>query len=266
MHEVPYIISDNSITVYLSGKDITMSRDHVNFDAVKDAIKEKRWDELEELFDQSIAVEKYLDGNITIEGNSVYYGVEEVDNYVVDRILDFMRDDLPFEPLVKFLDKLLLNPSRRSVEELYRFLEHKNMPLTPNGNFLAYKGVTSDFKDHYSRKFDNSVGQVLEMSRRNVCDDANIGCSYGFHAGSYEYAKGYTHGGGNLMLVEVNPTDVVSVPHDCNCQKLRTTKYKVVSHHETVEKPLEEALVDEYGQWDDVEDGYYNDKEDDLNY
>ena len=68
------------------------------------------------------------------------------------------------------------------------------------------------------------------------------------------------HGGGNLMLVEINPADVVSVPHDCNCQKLRTTKYKVVAHHETIEKPLEEALVDDYYDYDDY------DEEDDLNY
>ena len=84
----------------------------------------------------------------------------------------------------------MANPSRRATEELYRFLEHKSMPLTPEGNFLAYKGVTSDFKDCYSRKFDNSVGQTLTMIRNQVCDDANVGCSDGFHAGSYEYAKG----------------------------------------------------------------------------
>ena len=94
--EVPYIISTNSVTVYVNGKDLTMSVDHVNFDNVKEAIREKRWDELEELFDQSIAFEKYLDGNIKIEGNSVYYGLEEVHGHVVDRVLGFMQDGLPF--------------------------------------------------------------------------------------------------------------------------------------------------------------------------
>ena len=44
--EVPYIISNNSITVYLNGKDLTMSVDHVNFDNVKEAISDMRWDEL----------------------------------------------------------------------------------------------------------------------------------------------------------------------------------------------------------------------------
>ena len=254
--EVPYIISNNSITVYLNGKDLTMSVDHVNFDNVKEAIRDKRWDELEDLFDQTVAVEKYLDGNITVEGNTVHYGLEEVHGHVVDRILEFMRDGLPHEPLVKFLDKLMLNPSRRSVEELYRFLEHKNMPLTPNGNFLAYKGVTSDFKDHYSGKFDNSVGQTLSMRRNQVCDDADIGCSYGFHAGSYEYAKGYSSGGGHLLRVEIDPSDVVSVPKDCDCQKLRTAKYKVVALHETIETPLDEGI---YGDYDEEYDDPYRD-------
>ena len=119
------------------------------------------------------------------------------------------------------------------------------MPLTPEGNFLAYKGVNEDFTDKYSGKFDNSVGNVLEMRRNGVCDDANMGCSSGFHAGSYEYAKGYASGGGNLLVVEINPADVVSVPHDCNCQKLRTSKYKVVSVYETIERPaLEHELYD----------------------
>jgi hypothetical protein len=159
-----------------------------------------------------------------------------------------MKKGLPFKPLVRFLGKLMANPSRRAVNELYKFLEHKNMPITPEGNFIAYKGVKSDFKDHYSGKFDNSVGQTLSMIRNRVCDDANIGCSYGFHAGSYEYAKGYSSGGGHLMRVEIDPTDVVSVPLDCDCQKLRTAKYKVVALHETIERPLDDGIYGEYDE------------------
>ena len=83
------------------------------------------------------------------------------------------------------------------------------------------------------------------MARNSVCDDADVGCSYGFHAGSYDYAKGYAGGGGHLVVVEIDPTDVVSVPKDCSCQKLRTAKYKVVSVYETIEAPpLDEGVYD----------------------
>ena len=39
------------------------------------------------------------------------------------------------------------------------------------------------------------------------------------------------------MIVEIDPSDVVSVPHDCDCQKLRTAQYKVVGHMESIEAP-----------------------------
>ena len=44
------------------------------------------------------------------------------------------------------------------------------------------------------------------------------------------------------MVVEINPADVVSVPNDCDCQKLRTCKYKVAA---LFERKLEEPLCDE---------------------
>jgi hypothetical protein len=202
---------------------------------------------LKKLLDRSAAVEDYFDeeANIKVEGGVVFYGEEAIHNVVVEKILHFMRRGLPFEPLVKFLGKLMDNPSRRAVNELYTFLEHKNMPLTEKGNFLAYKGVTSEFRDFYSGSFDNTVGSELKMIRNQVCDDADIGCSKGFHAGSYEYAKGYASGGGHLILVEIDPSDVVSVPKDCDCQKLRTSQYSVLAVYETVEAPpLEEGIFE----------------------
>ena len=55
------------------------------------------------------------------------------------------------------------------------------MPITPDGNFIAYKGVKQDFTDQVdSGKFDNSVGQTLSMRRNQVCDDADQGWFLGW--------------------------------------------------------------------------------------
>ena len=259
---IPYILTDHSLTVVLDGTPHTMSVDAPNFQLAKSALMDKRFDDLPDLFDLARAIEDYVDGNISITHNRVHYKDEVVHNHVVDRILNFMSQGLPHQPLVRFLDKLMDNPSRRSVDELYNFLEHKQMPLTPDGNFLAYKGVNHDFTDKWSGKCDNSVGQILEMPRNTVCDDANHGCSAGFHAGSHDYAKGYASGGGHLLLVEINPADVVSVPHDCSCQKLRTSKYKVVAVHDTIDTPLRDALVSNYGDYDDYSNDWNEDSDD----
>jgi len=263
-----YILKDNtSLTVVLDGQALTMANDHPSFkNAVQmlkdnDDFNDQQLQELKSLFDVAKAVEDYIDGNIEVLNGEVLYSGEAVHNVVVDKILHFMSEGLPYKPLVRFLDKLMSNPSRRAVGELYKFLEHKCMPITESGNFVAYKGVKDDFTDHYSGKFDNSVGKTLEMPRNSVCDDAEIGCSYGFHAGSYDYAKGYASGGGNLMLVEINPADVVSVPKDCDCQKLRTSKYVVVAHYEHIETPPEEEGI--YGEYDDDYDGDYDDNSED---
>ena len=249
MANIPYILTEQSLTVVLNGKSMTMESTNPKFENAKVALTEENWEELENCFDLSSAVVNFTEGNIKVDAGIVTYKDETVHNHVVDRILNFMSNGLPYKPLVKFLEKLMENPSRRAIEELYSFLEHKSMPLTPDGNFLAYKGVREDFSDWYSGKCSNQVGEELSMARNRVCDNAENGCSYGFHAGSLEYAKGYGNGG-NLMVVEINPADVVSVPNDCDCQKLRTCKYKVAA---LFERKLEEPLCDEYGNYEDYE-------------
>jgi hypothetical protein len=254
----PYILTDESLTVVIEGKAHTMNHDHPAWQQANQALKDEDWERLESLFDVGKAVEDYFDSEseVEIKDGAVLYQGEYVHNLVVDKVLSFMRGGLPYKPLIKFLGKLMENPSARSVNELYRFLEHKNMPLTSEGNFLAYKGVKENFTDFYSGKFDNSVGKTLNMRRNGVCDDANMGCSSGFHAGSYDYAKGYASNGGHLMVVEIDPRDVVSVPHDCDCQKLRTSKYVVVGVYETIEAPaLEDGQMPSYVEWDEDFDG-----------
>lgn len=244
----PYIITDKSITVILEGKAYSMNQDHPNFSAVMKALNNENSTEndIKNLFNIGAAIENLSDGNIVIKDGVPYYKGEQIDNYCINRAITFMREQKPYKPLLKFFDRLRANPSRRAVSELYRFLEHKNMPITPDGCFLAYKGITLDYKDKWTRKFDNSVGQILEMTRNKVDDNANVGCSVGFHAGSYEYADNYCGNNGRLMLVKIDPADVVSVPHDCDCQKLRTCRYEVVSELEE-RKPLQECYNDQYG-------------------
>lgn len=227
---ISYIATQNGISAVIQGVSYTITSDNPTYNQVLDALKNRESDyEIEELFKLANAVKRYSKGNIeVVDGSTLRYKGEEINNVVVDRILRFMSEGLPVEPLIAFLERLLANPSRRSIEELYTFLEHKNLPITPEGYFLAYKGVRNDLLDVRSGKFDNSPGVTNEMPRGKVDDDFRRGCSYGFHVGTLEYATSW---GPRCVLVKVDPADVVSVPSDCGCQKLRTSRYTVVCEY-----------------------------------
>jgi hypothetical protein len=77
------------------------------------------------------------------------------------------------------------------------------------------------------------------MPRGKVDDDFRRGCSFGFHVGTREYATSW---GPRTMLVKVDPADVVSVPSDCECQKLRTSRYTVVCEDQgALTRPLHDS-------------------------
>lgn len=237
------IVTPNSVVVVVNGNQHQMEKTHHNYSKVIDALNEDNIEVLEDLFDTRKAVAYYSDGNVTVQDGQVFYRGEQLHNSNVNRLLTFMREKLPYKPFVKFLDRLMENPSRRSVEELYSFMEHRGISISMDGHLLAYKAVNSEFRDYYSGKFDNSVGNVVEIQRNEVCDDANFGCSEGLHAGSYDYAKDYGRDGGHLLRIKIDPKDVVSVPHCSQCQKLRCSKYEVL---EVVETMVDKTLDDKY--------------------
>ena len=258
-----FILTENSLTVSVEGKTYTINSGHPSWRQAIESLKRKDYDSLKDLVSVKKAFSAFTGDKVKVIDNQVFFNGEPIHNYLSDKILSFMEKGLPHESLIKFLERLMANPSRRAVNELYAFLSHKNLPVTDAGTFLAYKSVRSDYTDHYSGNFNNSIGNTLEMTRNNVCDDHNQGCSVGFHAGSLEYASSFGGGESVLLIVEIDPADVVSVPSDCNCQKLRTCKYTVVAKYDG---PLPEHYTKDaqsaYDPQDDSEDEKYDDDSD----
>lgn len=243
MPNLSYIYSPETetFTFVVNGKVFNVAKDsHRNFDKIKEALKNRELDKIESLLDLSYSLVSYSKGNVEVKNGNVYYKGDLVHNTICDRIFSLMDEGLPFEPMVNFLENLMLNPSRNSVQQLYKFLEHRSLPITEDGCFLGYKGVRRDFYDKYSGTFLNAVGTTVSVPRNYVDDNMSNECSFGLHVGSLDYAKNYIGGDGVLVVVKVNPADCVAVPADHNFQKLRVCKYDVVSvlENELSESPL----------------------------
>jgi hypothetical protein len=250
------------ITVVLDGERHSINAGNGMFSKALEAYKVNDWDAFIGCVNPTIRLKSLYASyeGIEVKDGNLYVFDEPVHSTLATRVLSFLEAGLDCVHLFKFILKLNLNPSKRAVDELYTFLEHRALPITDNGNFLAYKAVREDYTDKYTGKFLNTIDAVLEMPRNKVDDDKNVGCSYGFHAGTVEYAKDFMGREGHLMIVEINPADVVSIPTDCQFQKLRTSKYKVVGEYEIdLTDPLyasrfETDQDDDVDLWDDDSD------------
>ena len=284
MNQVPYIINENSLTIFWEGKPYTLRKDHVNFNLAKSAILEARYDDLGDLLDIAKAVEDFVQGDVEVKDEVVYYKGHRLHGVVVDKLLEMLRAGMKDSaPLVNFITRLQSNPSANSVNELYSFMSYKSLPNTPEGKILGYKGVQSDFwsntgnadtivlqgQTNERHQIFNGVGETIEVARRCVDDNKDHHCSFGLHIGSYDYANNWAGEDGRLLIVEFDPEDAVSVPTDCNFQKLRVSKYRVVADitdtRKELNKPVYEANKPIYGSNDvDLEVGFAEDDDGDY--
>lgn len=229
---VHWAITDHNIIVNYDGQTHIVPRTDGLADRLIKAVKENRLNEIPTLVSAAKRIEKFSRGNFTVQDGDIYVNGVIVPHALGQKILKFSNEGLPYQPLVKFAEKLQQNPSYRAVNELFQFLEKNDHPLTESGNFIAYKRVRKDFKDIHSGTFDNSPGKVLEMPRNSVNEDPTQTCSYGLHVANWDYAHtkfaSYDPSTDIMLEVEVSPADVVAVPIDYNQSKMRVCRYKVL--------------------------------------
>jgi hypothetical protein len=222
----PYLIQGNNITVVIGNTPHTISKTHITYTKVLDAIKANDWDMVKDTIEPKKVVLNYGQGNVSIQGETLFWKGKVLNTGLATRMISMLQDGFPIEPMVNFMENLYSNPSKRAVTELYGFLEKNNLPITPDGHFLAYKKVRNDYLDVHSGTMDNSVGRVVEMERHDVDDNKDNTCSTGLHFCGQSYLNHF--GGDRVVIVKINPADVVSIPSDYNDAKGRACRYEVI--------------------------------------
>lgn len=295
---------------YSDASNATVPEDHPKFDQLLDAVisgaDETKVRYLADLFSAVGQQLQQISERVTYFGRRIYFDGDPLAGELSDVIRDLAESGDPEElrPLVNFLEKTKTNPSQQSVDSLYRWITNGDLVIHEDGDFLAYKGVgygDAAYEDREQLKADgiyysvhqgeafvdgqhieghipNKVGSIVTMPRSTVNSDTGVGCSTGLHAGTHGYATSYANAA--MLLVKINPRDVVSVPDDSSFQKLRVCRYEVL---DVTEKRLEEHVYfqpsfddwdedddddddeDEDLEWDDELDGEeFDDEEDDF--
>lgn len=221
--ELKWFASTKFINIIADGKTYTADSTHESFRKALDLCIAGDVLKALGLINVAKGVSSYAGGNIEIKNDTVFFKGMEVGNSVVTRIIESMHDNKPFHQWVRFLEKLLANPNKRVINELYKFLDAKDIVVNDEGDVVAYRRVRNDYKDFHSGTVLYKIGTDVKMDR-SKCDESSATCSRGLHLCSKSYLPQFHGGSGKILECTVSPTDIVSIPSDYNSAKMRTCK------------------------------------------
>ena len=242
MNAPKYTLTDSSVTVIWEGEPHTYQKGTPNFAALRKALLEENWDAIPKCLTVASSIEVWAKGNFTVSGEQVSYKGEALPQALNARVLSMASAGEDPTRLFRFWELLQKNPSHRSVDSLYPFMEHVGIPLDEDGWIVAYKAVRTDFTDKHSGTVDNHPGAHVTYDRNKVSDDPRCPCHEGLHVGALSYAQSFGGDECILLICRVDPQHVVCVPYDESWRKMRVCEYHVVGIYT---RPLSDTSFDE---------------------
>lgn len=253
--KIGWVKTAGCLTVVIDGKPYTVLSGTARYKKACSLASRGKTKELVEFIMPEASISAHTKGDFKVQGETIVdtRTNEVVPEPIAHKVVEFSSLKYPYSYLKKFWENVKMNPNRDSADQLFKYLEVNNFPITPDGCFLAYKYVAEvDGKliDSYSKSYDNSVGKVVAMDR-TLCDsNRDVTCSHGLHVAAHSYAK--ECGSGQVIIeVKVNPKDVVSVPSDYGNRKMRVCRYEILrrgeaevqaSYTRAIKPPAEKAV------------------------
>ena len=228
----PYVIGKDFISICLPDKaPQVIQKSNEIFSSLLEALTTRDFDKVEKLLDPK-QVKNYFkrvyEEVYMIDGKNCTGKLGEV-------IIQHYKAGLPHTHLLAFFKKLQKNPSYRVVTQLYDFIDSAmssgGFSITEDGNVIAYKKVREDYYDIYSRKIHNGIGKTIFVNRNEVNEDPEQVCAAGLHFAAFSYLEHYRSNSKDtdrILIVEIDPADIVAIPTDYSNAKGRCCKYKVI--------------------------------------
>jgi len=258
MQTPTYLLSSNFLTIFVGNVHRQINSKDNRYSKAIAFIKARDWKNLMELLDQPAALAKYSDGKLQVYDNEVHYDGQLVRSTESQKILEFMKQGLPIEPLCRYLNNVYMNTDVNVRERLYKFIENNNLAITERGSFLVFKLVKENGTPYYSHgQLQNEkgewidavykIGETYYYDKKRIVKSSNECSTEGIYVGNKTYwNQGFDEqdrytGDGRMLIAEVYPQDVENVPH-ADCTKIVVSKLKIVDEYVNVReralKPL----------------------------
>lgn len=255
-NNVRFLITNDAAMIFYSqgaehGKSLTFPAGSAQYRDLLDVVKDDHNDAqvfLERVIEACdigawLAIYSNNRFSVSSDGHIVLDGKIRVRDSMHEHLCEMARNKINPEGMVNFYLRLAENPSPNSVDQLSRFLNSAGIPIMRDGTMLLYKRVRADFTDVHTGTLDNSVGKTVALPRHKVEDNPNQHCSFGLHAGNMDYVSDFGNQEDPIVIVRIDPADVVSVPNDASYGKIRVCKYTVVGIHGSSEELLDNTAT-----------------------
>lgn len=222
------ISPSGTINAFVNGKSYSLSPGAYYYPSALEAAKCRDYDKLIEAINLDQAVKSKSNGKVSFEDGILRYNGSYIDNKLSRRVLQLISEGYRLEPFIKFMDLCYQNPNPTVVDNLYDFMETSGIMLDEEGWVVGWKKVNSDGYDLHSGKVLYEVGKTVKIDRSSCDERTANSCSYGLHVGSKNYSESFHSGVGKILLVRLNPKNVVCVPEYSQWEKLRTCEMEVL--------------------------------------
>ena len=127
-----------------------------------------------------------------------------------------------------------------NIQDVLRFLELSDLPITNNGNIVVYKAVgniqgganqtqfgldSQCYIDKYSQTIHQWVGCMVQVPEDYVEANRDVDCAQGLHVARRSYLRGYR--GRTCLLCILKPEDIIVVP-TYDASKVRVKSYQII--------------------------------------
>lgn len=240
---IPYTRTTTSLTLIVDFRPTVIPSSHPNFAQLATLAADPNTTEadIKPLLDIPAAITAYTGGEVKVINGRLFYKGVEVKSNLATIILGFVKSGQPEAalPFQKFLANCYANPDINLISTIYDWVAKANMPITPDGELIAWKLVQRDYKSKASGprgKLDHSIGNVVSEPREECDPNRNQTCSRGIHFASVEYIEKGSYGsiasGDRIIAVVINPANITAIPTDYNLSKGRCCELRVVGEIE----------------------------------
>lgn len=225
-----YFKDNKQLTVHFANGDVAVwSVTNPEMPHILELCKKAKWGEIETLNNINKAIMNSK--NVVIEKDTVKIDGVSVSNTntPIMKFIKILQEkgvvDSEINRIKPFLENMFKNPFIDAVHEIYDYCKAMDFEITDDGCFLAYKKVRKDLGSVFDNgETKHKIGEYTEVKVYDT-ERTNV-CSNGLHFCSKSYLQYYP--GDVIIIVKVNPKDVVSIPVDYNFAKGRCRKYLVV--------------------------------------